>query len=415
MRSRLWSRAWIEGAVVLVVITALSHGTLVARADAEPRDPRALESVPIELTTNLVFVPVSVDGSEPMWFLLDSGAARCVLHDRTVDRLAIETSGSFPASGAGAQSIDARFIPELSLAVGDAGVRSTSGIAIDLSGIERRIGRDVDGILGYDLFDQYVVEVDYGNDRLALYDAESFEHEGEGFSVPIELAGNHIVMPARLTLGGRETMDVELLVDTGAGLDVMLTTPFVRKTDGLETLEWSIVNDLGQGIAGKTTSVIGPLESIEIGGVRLDAPLANFSQDESGAAAWTFIDGILGSGVLQRFTVTFDYGREVMHFEPNDRIDEPFERDLFGAIWVGGGEGAWDEITVEGVFPGSLAAQAGVRAGDRLVSFNRLPAAEWTVSELYDSGMELGAEVTLVIERDGAPIERSIVLKEWFK
>jgi hypothetical protein len=48
-------------------------------------------------------------------------------------------------------------------------------------------GHSVDGILGFDFFNRFVVEIDYEAQYLRLYNPEGYEYSGPGESIPISL------------------------------------------------------------------------------------------------------------------------------------------------------------------------------------------------------------------------------------
>jgi C-terminal processing protease CtpA/Prc len=96
-----------------------------------------------------------------------------------------------------------------------------------------------------------------------------------------------------------------------------------------------------------------------------DVPSA-FSRERGGILAATEFDGVLGSEVLSRFRVTFDYARSRLVLEPNASLRAGFERDASGLSLVapqGGGRG----LRVFGVVPDSPAAEAGIARSDTIL------------------------------------------------
>src|SRR5436190_1351345 len=60
--------------------------------------------IPFELTSNLIFLQVRVNGSEPLWFVLDTGAAGTLLDASRAKMLGIKVSGGGDLDGAGENS-----------------------------------------------------------------------------------------------------------------------------------------------------------------------------------------------------------------------------------------------------------------------------------------------------------------------
>ena len=74
----------------LITLLALS----AAPAIAQPVKQGRPAGIPIEITSNKPFVPVRVNESEPMWFVLDTGCAGgCYIPRRRAEQLGLEIQG----------------------------------------------------------------------------------------------------------------------------------------------------------------------------------------------------------------------------------------------------------------------------------------------------------------------------------
>ena len=65
------------------------------------------------------------------------------------------------------------------------------------------------------------------------------------------------------------------------------------------------------------------MKSIELGPYRIDKPLVGLSTTESGALASEDYAGNIGNELLERFTVTLDYERRQVWFEPGAHYADP--------------------------------------------------------------------------------------------
>jgi hypothetical protein len=135
------------------------------------------------------------------------------------------------------------------------------------------------------------------------------------------------------------------------------------------------------------------------------------------------IDGIVGFTFFARYTMTIDYQKKVMTFVPNDfkppdtmqaimkmMLTSKAERDkprvlapgaLFGFQVAKENGDAADGVTVEEVLTETPAAAAGLKAGDRLLTFD----GRWTdtVNDCYlaASYVRPGSTVAATVLRDG--------------
>ncbi len=86
----------------------------------------------------------------------------------------------------------------------------------------------------------------------------------------------------------------------------------------------------------------------------------------------------MGAGVLKRFNIIFDYGRQQLIFTKNANDAQPDSFDRAG-MWLNLAEGGFE---VMDVYAGSPAAEAGIKVGDRIVAVDSQPAANLTLPAL---------------------------------
>jgi S1-C subfamily serine protease len=109
------------------------------------------------------------------------------------------------------------------------------------------------------------------------------------------------------------------------------------------------------------------LQSIQLGSVRVASPVVDLSEDRAGSMSDSNYQGNIGSGLLSRFIVTFDYGHQKMYLT---RIEPPpdgvGQYDRSG-MWI---NAAPDGYKVMSVVNGGPAALAGIAVGDVIVTLD---------------------------------------------
>ena len=70
------------------------------------------------------------------------------------------------------------------LGLGTETFKNIPSFAIDLAFFEKLVGHETDAILGFDVFSRYVVEVDYKERFLRLYDPDHYSDSGDGCKLP---------------------------------------------------------------------------------------------------------------------------------------------------------------------------------------------------------------------------------------
>jgi hypothetical protein len=349
---------------------------------------------PIELNANKPRTPVRVNGNGPFDFLVDTGSIFDLVDTERAADLGIASEGAFEAGGAGEATMTTSTATDVRLGVGDVDLPPQDvEVAPINAAIGRLEGRRLDGLLGYDFFSRFAVELDYAAGTLSVVG------EPRGTEVPLRLVRRHPFVRAAFELGGRR-LEHEFVVDTGFRSGLVLASPFVREERLAELPGRTIEATTGAGIGGPTVERVGRVARLELGPFVLEDVLVNLSQAKAGTMADQGFGGIIGSEVLRRFTATFDYPASRLLLEPNAQFDEPFEFDLSGLFLIGG-----DTAEVFSVVDGSPAAEAGILQGDRVLT-------ELPLDELRKSlRAEPGAERTLELERAGRRFTASFRLR----
>ncbi len=356
--------------------------------------------VPFDLNANHIYLRATVNGSRPLWFLLDTGAEMSVVDSTVAASVGLTSVGSATARGSGEGTMKAGFAQGVTLAVGRAVAKGQTVVTLPLDALEPIDGRSIDGILGHDFIASFVVTIDYSQRRVSFRDPARFDSATipAGERVPIEIVGGIPRIHGTVVLPGAETIDGVFTVDTGSRTALSLNTPFVRENALVNRIaESSLDAPYGFGIGGATKTRVGRIDAFRIGVVKFEKPVIGFSFGEKGVDASSSIAGNIGGELMRRFRVTFDYGRKVMVLEPNAALDDPFRYDAFGALLSLDGEA----FLVRRVVEGSAARRAGVREGDRIVGMDGVPAKRLTFEAVRQRLLDAGTWVRLRVEREG--------------
>lgn len=368
--------------------------------------------IPIDLNGVHIFMDCSINDSDPLSFILDTGASVTCIDSKLASDLGFELTGEIMGGGAGEERVEINFIKDATFRVPGVEVIGQTVATVALGDIlEKRFGRSIDGILGYDFISRFVVVIDYVNSTLRLHHRDGWEYKGSGAVVPIRLVGSSPRCDATITVSGREPIACELLVDTGAGSALIFSKPFAEKHDLLAALSRKVFFEGGYGIGGESRDYLGRIESVQLGDLSFKAPFAMFSQDERGAGADRTYAGLLGGRILEQCTVIFDYERKQMILEPNERFGSEIHFDMSGIVCDTGGRGDWHTFTVRHVVEGSAAEKAGLETGDVIVSVDGKPASELWRVDLIEIFREDGREVHLEIDRAGTVLKKVLHLK----
>jgi hypothetical protein len=263
--------------------------------------------IPMTVHATHPYVQVSVNHSEPLWFLLDTGAAAPVnlIDAGRAAAIGLRTIRERSAGAIGG-SAKVALTDSATLTIGSLDLGAHPLATMDFVGHEGQEGHAIHGILGYAFFKDRVVTIDYPRGILLI------GGRGHGGSVvPMAIVDKAPVIRASLAMRD-STQEVRLIVDTGFDDTIVLTRPFVERHALLGLADSSGTS--GTGLGGEITSRITRARRLRIGAVEFDDVRVRLAMDREGAFASDAVDGYIGSALLQRCAVTFDYrgGRMIL-------------------------------------------------------------------------------------------------------
>jgi membrane-associated protease RseP (regulator of RpoE activity) len=150
----------------------------------------------------------------------------------------------------------------------------------------------------------------------------------------------------------------------------------------------------GWGAGGPTRSVVVRAEPIELGDARICGALAGLSVATRGTFSDANFDGNIGSGLLKRFRVTFDYRRQTMYLSPYSRLEPDTGKADRSGMWL---NLAAKGLSVMDVMAGGPAAKAGLQVGDMLTRVDGEPVRTRSLSDwrIYFKIVENGRSISI--------------------
>jgi hypothetical protein len=365
--------------------------------------------IPFQLASNVIFLQVRVNGSEPLWFILDTGAAGTLLDITRAKALGIKVSGGGNVEGVGETSVAAGMAKNVSFGLPGVDFQARVVVVLPLSNLNRYIGRVVDGVLGHDFFSRYVVEIDYAARVINVYEPKDFKYSGPGDSIPLEFKDNASSVRARLGLPGRAPIEGNFRIDTGGSHTLILHSPFVKTQKVMESMARSIAAP-SAGLGGETSIRLGRVQGLQLGRFALENVVTGLAVSAKGALANPDLTGNIGDGILRRFKVIFDYRNHRMILEPNDHLREPFESDMSGIVLTAEGV-KLDAFTIFYITENSPASEAGLRVGDVITAIDDKPSSALALDDVREMFKQNGREHLLSIKRGAQTSQVKIKLR----
>lgn len=341
--------------------------------------------IPIEIHHNLILLPIKINNTFEVNFILDTGSRTTILTEPLLLALAgVKDNGrDIQIQGLGkGEAITARMLEGVRMSMPGVEGNNMQMVVLppDLISFSEIFGKPVYGIIGYDLFSRFVVEIDYRQKYIQLYEPKHHRNKGKGEVVKISLQRGKPYLPATIITTNNDTVTLQLLLDTGA---TQALTVFHRN---IAPPDKQIDAFLGRGLSGDIMGKLGRVASLSLANFQLTQVITGFPDDASLQFAvnqtnnW---DGNLGADALSRFKVTINYPKEELYLVKNKNFNKPFDYDLSG-VQLEAKAPNFKHVFVNYVRPNSPADLAGVEVGDQVVSINGELASTATLGELYD-------------------------------
>jgi hypothetical protein len=269
----------------------------VADPQKEGTHVEPIVTASLSVHDDIPWLQVRVNGSAPLWFILDSGAGGCVVDLKQSQALGLPTEGHAKGTGAGAGTYDVTFARDLVFCVGRLKTSVDRTQVIDLSGVSGPEGKKLAGLLGYDFFERRITVIDYAQERLTIHDPKTFNVGGLGDSMPMVLKRRVPFVKGKLTVAGGAASERDWLVDTGSG-DVFNDEALAGARQKKEVSG-------GRGLGKEFQVFVATADSLELGHF-------SFRQPRGSTGGMK-----IGGGLLRNFTVTFDYPSRRLFLQPN--------------------------------------------------------------------------------------------------
>jgi hypothetical protein len=302
--------------ILILLLAAVSVSGITISTD--------VKQVPFKLERNRVIIPTSVNGSPPYDLILDTGMGFdgvYLFHKEFANE--IDTTGSIevrvPGAGSGEAST-AVMIESGRLEFGDVTVDSQRVI---ISNSPHTQGFPTDGVIGWNLFGHYTVEINYDTELITLHDTAAFKADSSWFSLPITLKNGLPFFESKVEVIDGEILDMTMYIDLASGDAIELLTGPNQKYTLPEALDSGY---LATGLSGDIHGYRGWSRHLWLGDFML-SDIATLFAPEKVRSKQEGADGILGNDCIRRFNVVFDYTNRQLHLKPSKYFNVAFEQN----------------------------------------------------------------------------------------
>jgi len=380
-----------------------------------PPGQRQVE-IPFEYYNNFILIKVTFNRVFPLVFILDTGAEYTILCKREIsDLMQVTYEKEFKIAGSDLTSeLTAYLARGIRFDLGEKMTAPSEDILVlddDYFKFEEYAGVNIDGIMTANVFAKYVMKINYQRALITLYRRDYFRPENGFSEIPLEIYRNKPYYNTRLQILRDTTVPVKLLIDTGAALPLLLFSdshPLLNPPSG------SIPSQIGMGLGGFLEGFAGRIFQMQVGPYSQNNAISYFQKLDTllNKPYLNNRNGLLGNGILARYTVVLDYQQAKMWLKPIKKYNQPFIFDRSGIHVIATGVHLRNFI-IQNVLPNSPAAEAGIQKGDEIVMVGFSPASFLSLDDLMKTFHKSpGKKIKLTIKRDGKKIKKILVLRD---
>ena len=381
-------------------------------------DGREYERIPFLFSGNQIIIKLRINGSKPLNFILDSGVKTPIIIDvPQFDTVKIGDVKRIKIKGLGdGESSEALIAYRNRINIGEHIVNRNQTVLImleDFFYLSNRLGHQINGIIGFDVFRDFIVEINYDNQYLKLHDPKKFTYPKSKKYITKDLSfrkGKPYVN-LEVELADSSKVPVKLLVDTG-GSDALWL--FHESHKDISSPENFIPDFLGRGLNGDIFGKRSRINKLYFGDIFLKGVTAAYPDSSSVAFVMMHKErnGSIGGGALSRFKVIMDYTNKKITLKKGSSFKRKFHYNMSGIeLYM-----PYPELPiyeVHSVRKNSPAFFAGVKVGDILTSVNYTSANNLSLPEVMSKFQDRdGRKVRLSLSRNGEKIKLSFRLKK---
>lgn len=257
---------------------------------------------------NLIVLPVKINDSITVNLILDTGCRNLVLFGKKFQKLMQMEKGravQFSGLGSGAPVVGSVSLSNKVAIYQVLGER----IPIVVVGSRNILTgyRDVDGVIGFELFLRFEIELNPANQTIKFRPAEDAVAP-EGFStVPLRIVDLRPVMDSRVKLEEENAINCDLMIDTGSNLGLLLKTTAIEKFNSPTRSQV-----IGFGFNGEVSGYRTTSETVNLDGMSLEhiptgvieSPWHNYAS--------------IGMEILRHYVVVINYYKLYASFKKLD-------------------------------------------------------------------------------------------------
>ncbi len=354
-------------------------------------------NIPYREFNNLIVIKVNINGRAVLDFILDTSVQYSILTDKSIgDELGLNYIREVPM-GKSSESTNLGYEANelnLELSEGD-GVMTNDNHSIlvlenDFMDLSNLAQSPVHGLIGKDIFEPFVVEIDRNMKQLVLHDPESFSVPNGYVSIPLAFENGIPKINVKTIFENWDELGEDMLLKTGAPHTILFDSDqniFLVPPKKIES-----ILEVNESI--QVEGHIGRVREVKIGEFVFEDAIASFTKEQTKEVN----RGSVGMGLLSRLDMIIDFRGKRMLVKQSKNSIKGFEYNLSGIKISMEGE----QYFIRYVQKGSPSEEAGIVVGDQLMAVNGEKLSSKNFNEVVSMfSKKPDKKITLTLLKDG--------------
>lgn len=324
----------MKKAFYVIFFLVLANSLSYSQGKFVVENKKGTDKIKFKLINNLIIIPVEINGVK-LSFLVDTGVSKPIIFNfsNISDSLKIKNPQKILLRGLGeGESIEAFRSRNNTFKIGDALNVSQDLYAIldESLNFSPKLGVPIHGIIGYDLFKDLIVEVNYSKSFLKLNNQADYVYRicKKCKDLRLELYNNKPYLNGEVEIE-KKIIPVKMLIDSG-GSDALWL--FENKEEGVVSGASYFYDFLGHGLSGSVYGKRSKIDAFHLKGYSIKQPNVAFPDSMSIGHALSHKGrhGSVAGNILKRFNLIFDYSKNKLTIKKNSKFNEAFRYNKSG-------------------------------------------------------------------------------------
>jgi hypothetical protein len=268
-------------------------------------------SFAFEFEHGFIIVPVSIHGSRPLRLVLDSGSARTLIDRNVAAALQLKEGAASSLQGAGQGRTPIYSLGNIDFHLPGLDTQGYEAFTVDLSPVSKAAGIQEDGILGYNFFARFAVEINFESKQMTITRPGAFRVPPSFQQLPLEIRAKWPYVKGVLTFPGPIAQEDSFFIDSGSSDAV--DHPIVKTLDTKRSAR------TGVGFGAPVEGALAVATSFQLGPFVIEKPTVACCGGTEATSR------MIGTEILRRFTVIFDYSASRLFIRPNHSLHAPHD------------------------------------------------------------------------------------------